>query len=222
VIVNGASAIWDGSSPFEIALFVQVKGTEVFDPYNLPGPGTESFWGKVRNGIIRNTGKYCFMLVDRVVNDSIVIFSSSLVVRPADQGSIPYTAQLIKVPYAKSFRLTGDLKPPAWDPATGTGGVLALFASHKLDLSGHNIIASELGFAGGDTLRDDHGDVICASQDRTFYLDTADHLAGRRGASIIYEAYPYTRGNNFVLGAGGGGQGRYSGGAGGSNAGQGG
>jgi gliding motility-associated-like protein len=220
VIVDGASAIWDGSSPFEIALFVQVKGTDVEDRFN--NPGSPSAWGRARNGLIRNTGKYCFMLVDRVVNDSIVIFSSSLVIRPNEQGSIPFTAQLIKVPYAKSFRLTGDLVPPEWDPVTKTGGVLALFAAHKLDLSGHNIRASGKGFLGGDTLRDDPGPVICASEDKTFYLDTADHLAGRRGASIVYEGYPYTRGNNYVLGAGGGGQGRYSGGAGGSNAGVGG
>ena len=78
VIVYNASSIWDGSDLFEIALFIQMKGTDVWDRNNLPA-GPSELWGKpIDNVTLNNTGIYSIMLVDRVVDDSIVIFSSSL------------------------------------------------------------------------------------------------------------------------------------------------
>ncbi|MFC2115334.1 gliding motility-associated C-terminal domain-containing protein [Bacteroidota bacterium] len=220
VVVLGAGSIWDGSSEYEIALFIQMKGTGIYDPSNT---SFQPLWGT--EYAIFNTGIYSFMLVERIVNDSIVIFSSTLrnddMVETPD--SVTVTAQLVKVPYGNSFSLTGDLRAQPWNPATGTGGVLALFASDKLDLSGHNIDVTGQGFHGGDTLRNDLAPVLCASpaKDSTFYLDSAEHLAGRRGESTVFSGYRFSRGNGYAAGGGGGSQGRYSGGAGGSNYGKG-
>ncbi len=219
VIVPGAKDIWTGADDFEIAMFVQVKGVGIYDPSNSPFQG---FWGTEYN--IYNTGIYSFMLVDRVVGDSLVIFSSSLREDMGEQtDTVPATAQLVKVPYGRSFRLNGDLQAEPWDPVTKTGGVLALFASDKLDLAGFNIDVMAKGFFGGDTLRDDYGAVSCAfpAKDTTYYLDADNHLAGKKGESIVFSGYKFTRGNGFVAGGGGGGEGRFSGGAGGSNWGKG-
>jgi len=197
-----------------------MKGTNVYDRSNTPFP---EFWGKpIDNDFLNNTGIYSIMLVERVVDDSIVIFSSSLREDMEPQGSKPISAQLIKVPYAEVFQLTEDLEVPKWDTATQTGGVLAVFASDKLDMAGHNINGSFKGFRGGDTSRSVTTPANCDEVDNTFYLDNNENLSGRRGASIVYQGYSYTRGNNFALGGGGGGPGRFGGGAGGSSLGQGG
>ena len=220
VIVYGAGAIWDGSDNFELALFMQMKGTSV---HNRDHP-IPNFWGTVKN--LFNTGIYSFMLVDRVVNDSIVIFSSTLredLILPDPQDdTIPLTAQLIKVPYGNSFLLDGDLKADPWDPDKGTGGVLAIFAAKKLDLDQYSIDVTSQGFLGGDTLRVIQGITDCGNQDNSFRLDSEVNIAGKKGGGIVYDGYEFVRGNAFVLGGGGGGEGRWSGGAGGSNANRGG
>ncbi len=103
-----------------------------------------------------------------------------------------------------------------------TGGVLAVFASDKLDLAGNNINGSTRDLWA--EILPEPEPILLAVQvtDNTFYLDSAEHLAGRMRSSIVYQGYPFTRGNNFVLGGGGGGPGKFAGGAGGSNQGQGG
>ena len=121
VIVKNASSIWDGSELFEIALFVQMKGVRIYDPINRPFiPGD---WGE--DNKFYNTGIYSLMLVDRVEDDSIVIFSSSLRddMLFGDEIEVPSTMQLIKVPYYQSAWLNNDLSAQPWDSDSGTGGV---------------------------------------------------------------------------------------------------
>ena len=93
-----------------------MKGISILDPENYPGVPDD--WGK--DLAINNTGIYCFLLVNRVVQDSIVIFSSSLR-ELAPAVPTPATVQLVRVPYYESARLTGDIRAAPWDPATGTG-----------------------------------------------------------------------------------------------------
>ncbi len=217
VIVDRADTLWDPESGVEIVLFIQMKGMSIYDPVNAPGD--PALWGQDIS--INNTGIYSFNLISRIVNDSIVIFSSSLR-EMAGPLTTPQTAQLITVPYYKSARLVSDLEAKPWDPSTGTGGVLALFATDKLDLSNRAINVSGHGFLGGDTARVTTDPVLCPNADNTFYLDTAEHLAGRKGESMVYEGYQFSRGNKYVYGGGGGGQGKNAGGAGGANFGAGG
>ncbi len=206
-------------APGDIALIIQVKGAKIYDPTTLGGPAD---WGK--DLALNNTGIYSFMLVAEV-DDTLVVFSSTLRPDLQSPGDVPHTTQLVKVPYYESASLVSDLQAKPWDPASGTGGVLALFVRDKLDLADSKIDVSGMGFLGGDTARyGGFGTVLC-SQDftnNTFYYDAADDTAGRKGESPVYEGYPFTRGGRFAFGAGGGGEGHNAGGGGGANAGVGG
>jgi hypothetical protein len=53
--------------------------------------------------------------------------------------------QLIKVPVYASANVNGTLGPQAWNPGTGTGGVLVFFVTGTLTLNA-NISADTAGF----------------------------------------------------------------------------
>jgi len=58
-----------------------------------------------------------------------------------------YTYQVIRVPLYYDVTLYSNIAAPRWDGATG--GVLVLYATNNIYLSGYSIDASGLGFRGG-------------------------------------------------------------------------
>ncbi len=138
------------------------------------------------------------------------------------------TVQLISVPQYNDVEIVGTLTAQAWNPALGTGGVLALEAQAMLTISA-NIDVSGLGFLGGlpNTINQAscNNSITFVSPD----LDTADGRNQRhaqKGEGIVDYAQNGIVGQNYGRGAiangGGGGNSHNGGGGGGSNLGKGG
>jgi gliding motility-associated-like protein len=213
VKVNDAQWFEEGDT----VLFIVTKGATVYGPWNYPDPAG---WGK--HADYRNMGRYNILLVYKKVAGNIIIFSTKL--RDLYPGMTGEIAQLIKVRGGRDvYRVDETLTCKAWNPADSTGGVFALIAGRKIVLN-ESIDVSGKGFLGGDpgTPEVDAFKGGCSEAAGSFYLESDFDSAGRKGESVVYEGFPYTRGMRFVLHGGGGGNGKYSGGGGGGNWGQGG
>jgi hypothetical protein len=199
--------------PGEYTLFIVMKGAEVYLPDNLPA--IPNFWGKIQD--IHNTGIYSIQPVEAVEGPYIILSSPLRELRPMIDGEM---AQLVTVPFVQTAVIDSVLTCKPWDPATGTGGVLALMASKKILLN-NRIDVTGKGFRGADPSSDIFPGGCISARD-SFYMDAASDSAGLRGEGIIYKGFPYTRGFWYVANGGGGGNGKYSGGGGGGNYGPGG
>ncbi len=200
----------DGSifEPLDTVLFIQMKGAEVL---------TEGLPGFIQN--INNTGIYSIQLVDRVIEDTVILATSLREdLFPQKPGEI---AQLIKIPGAEIFNLSGKYTCKAWDPVSGTGGVFALLASKKINLNNALIDVTGKGLLGGDPGLDNYeGD--CIPDSTPFFTVSAEDSSGIRGESIAFGDFPFLRGYWYAANGGGGGNGSFSGGGGGSSIGWGG
>lgn len=199
--------------PGDYTLFIVMKGAEVYLPANLPA--IPNFWGKIKD--IHNTGIYSIQPVEEIAGQYIILSVPLPGMRPVATGE---KAQLVTVPFVQTAVIDSVLSCRSWDPVSGTGGVLALMASQKI-LMNNRIDVSGKGFRGADPT----GDIFpgnCIVARDSFYLESASDSAGRRGESMVYNGFPYTRGFWYVAHGGGGGNGKYSGGGGGGNYGPGG
>lgn len=170
----------------------------------------------------RNAGKYAFFLIGEIIGDTVVL--NALLdplgaplerhIQPLVPGEV---AQLIRVRSYRYANVTGaGLSAPDWDPLTGTGGVIALFAQGILRLDG-DIDVSGAGFRGAPGSSDANYTSGCADPDtmQHFYLD-GQVVAGLKGEGTTITTFPYTRGKASSIN-GGGGNGLMAGGGGGSN-----
>ena len=207
VIVENASSF----NSKEIVLFIVNQGALI----RTEEPGI----GDIAE--IKNTGKYALIFVDTVEYDkNLVIFNSTLpgitLLNPGEK------AQLVTVPRYKNMLLANKLTCKAWDPETGTGGVLVFMVNNMLELNA-DIDVTGKGFKGavpGNEV------IVCSSADsgyyNNFFITTSENIGGLRGEGIAESSFPYARGRLAAGNSGSGGSGRFSGGGGGSNAGAGG
>ncbi len=191
----------------DIALLIQMKGA-ILDTADLQ---------KVQN--INNAGKYEILLVkESLTADSLVVFSSSLM-NNYDAGE---SVQLIRIPYADAFTIDGTLEAYPWDGEKG--GIIALIANHSITLQA-NINASFTGFMGATPDNITYGG-SCAGEDagyeKKYFGVNGFDSAGRKGEGIISNNYNYHYGVGRSINGGGGGNGKYAGGFGGGNFGDGG
>ncbi len=214
----------DDPSEFNVAdtvLYIQMKGTEYYDPINLPG-GPESYWGKTVFDL-NNPGIYCILLVNKVVSNTI-IFTTTLRDDIDQQDVVGEVAQLVKVLGGREvWNVNEDMSCDPWDPVTGKGGVFAMIASRKILLNA-DIDVTGKGFNGGDPdfPVTDLYEGGCNSSNTRYLYEADMDSAGRKGESTVYDGYPLTRGRGRMGIGGGGGNGKYMGGAGGANFGAGG
>ncbi len=198
----------------DTVMFIQMKGAEVYLP-----PDTR--FGKIRTETVYNTGLYVLLLVSDIFGD-IIQFSDPL---PYMKSPIPGEVnQLVRVRGARTIEIpAGDtLTCEPWNPADSTGGVVVLLASDTIKLNG-TIDVSGRGFLGGDTIPNEYtGTCVNFGSDGWYLYESGSDSAGLKGEGIVYEGFPFVRGNGFVANAGGGGNGQYSGGGGGGNIGVGG
>ena len=215
VVLKNYSVFEDGDTvKFEqgdIVLFIVMKGAEVetrIDDF------PESC-GKISN--IHNTGIYNILVVYETSGDTVV-FTTSLRsdLKPYTPGEV---SQLVKVGRGSAvYEVNEPLTCKPWDPIDSTGGVFALLAGRKIILN-NTIDVTGKGFTGGNPnkMPPDYFNGSCAEAIDSFYTESAFDSAGRKGESVAYEGFPYTRGKLFVVNGGGGGNGKYSGGGGGGN-----
>ncbi|MBL7113906.1 MAG: T9SS type A sorting domain-containing protein [Bacteroidales bacterium] len=194
-------------------IIMVMKGAEIYTPQNLPG--FPNFWGKISN--IHNTGYYSVHTISEISGNLVMLSSSFPAIKKGVEGEI---IQLIRVPEVLTAILDSSVTCQAWDPVTGTGGVLALFADNKIVIN-KGIDVTGKGFKGADPTNDYFKGECSVARD-TFYLDDAVNSAGKKGEGIVFAGFSYTRGLGYAANAGGGGNGRFSGGAGGGQYGTGG
>lgn len=200
----------------DTVLIIQMKGVEILDPVDLPNFGFPQH--------INNAGKYEFLIIS-VISGNQITFTADLLGNYNPDGLV----QLIKVPSYDEAKVDGVLTGNVWNPATGTGGVLAFIVNKTLTLEA-DIDMSAKGFKGALTV---NGDGLCADTDinsyNDMYFDEASLMAARKGeGSATYNSVPallgtaYSKGRGAIFQGGGGGNGHLSGGGGGANIGNGG
>jgi gliding motility-associated-like protein len=199
----------------DTVLFIVMKGAEIY----THDDSDPDLWGHIYN--INNTGIYNILLINDT-SGNYVIFTTILRKLGTKKPGDVY--QLVKVRGGQSvYEVNEPHTCKKWDPADGTGGVFVLIAGRKIVLN--NVIdVTGKGFRGGDpnTPTPDSFEGNCTEAKLGFHAEIDADSSGRKGEGIVYEGFPYTRGNYFCASSGGGGNGKYSGGGGGGNFGAGG
>jgi gliding motility-associated-like protein len=211
ITVDNASDFSNG----DYVLLIQMKGVSI-------DPGNGAGYGSIAD-VVGSPGQYEFLIINTVSANTITFLSKIKKYDPA--GFV----QLVKVPFLNSLTVgTGKkLTCPAWNPSTGTGGVLALIVGKTLKLKG-DIDVSGKGFKGAQIAT---GMGICAYSSGINMITSFDpsyQNAGYKGEGIASHYTPFIgsppiaftqskKGNGPMFNGGGGGNGKYSGGGGGAN-----
>lgn len=201
----------------DTVLLIQMQGAEI-----LTAP--LGSYGTYQNKL-GEPGAYEFLVVQSVdVPGKQIVFLNNILYAYNPAGNV----QVIRVPYFNSATVTSTLTCNGWNPATGTGGVLAFFVGRTLKLNA-DIDLSGKGFKGA---KDTVGDGICTNllpanlQEFYPYSYMNAGLKGEGAAihtnsgTLLFPSAAKGLGPNWT--GGGGGNGRYSGGGGGGNSGAGG
>ncbi len=214
VSVAPAQAAWFSAGDY--ALLIQMQGVGIrTDPY-----------GTVIQQRFGTPGAYEFLRIQSVnIVTGQIQFTRSVYINTYD---VVGNVQLIRVPFYDSPEVTATLTCQPWNPANGTGGVLAMLVGRKLTLNA-GIDVTGQGFAGAPGVAG-IGECVytnIAANSLDSYNLTWNN-AGLKGEGVaihddagnfLYPAHAKGQGRNFT--GGGGGNGRYSGGGGGSNRGKG-
>lgn len=134
--------------------------------------------------------------------------------------------QLVTVPSSAAITVTGTITAAAWDPATGTGGIVALESSGTLTLNA-DINVSGQGFQGGALNNYPEPPYACswaATVSDYFYplATSGAYTAAKKGEGITPVIPNEEYGRGKLANGGGGANGAEDGGAGGGNYGGGG
>lgn len=203
-----------GFQPGDTVLVIQMKGVSIITPNNTNFGKPQSYIGDV--------GFYEFIVIQLVefINPGYrITFYNNL-----KGGYDPLSfVQIIKVESYETLSVTGELTCPDWNSATGTGGVMALFASDKVELFS-DINLSGKGFRGG--LMSPIIGSCLGDFDDIAYFNESTNRAGRKGEGFASYDYTnsiplvidtYARGVGAIGTGGGSGDGGLSGGGGGSS-----
>jgi len=134
--------------------------------------------------------------------------------------------QLVTVPSSPSITVAGALSAASWDPATGTGGIVALESSGSIYLNA-DINVSGQGLQGGALVNYSVPPYDCswAVAVNDYFLPlpaSGDYTGGRKGEGIAAYIVNEEYGRGKLANGGGGGNNANTGGAGGGNYGPGG
>jgi len=188
-------------------LLIQMKGATI-------NGGNNSSYGNITS--INNAGNYEMNTICSVNGNDILLKYQML-----NNYTVSGAMQLLSVPSFKSVTVSGPIQSTAWDPATNTGGVVAIEASDTIYLN-NNIDVSGQGFMGAALQNYTSCDWFATVTDYYLPYQTTDYNAAKKGEGIA--AYitnqEYARGN--LANGGGGGNNHNTGGGGGGNYGSGG
>ncbi|TFH35090.1 MAG: hypothetical protein E4G95_07340, partial [Bacteroidia bacterium] len=197
-----------GFAPGDTVLVIQMKGVAIINDNN-------SNFGEIQDNV-GDVGYYEFIIIQLVEAGPLKItFYNNL------KGG--YNAesfvQLVRVESYETLKVTGELTCPDWDITSGTGGVLALFASDKVELYS-DINVSGKGFRGGLNAPITG---TCVETIDSYFFSEANTRSGRKGEGIashdkiLAPLVPgtYARGIGAIATGGGGGDGSLAGGGGG-------
>ncbi len=125
--------------------------------------------------------------------------------------------QLVRIPSYSNATVTSTLQAQAWDPVSGTGGVLAIITLNTLTLQS-DITATDNGFKGGAFKLLNGACSNFFSYTDYFYNTNAVSNGGNyKGEGISDMGVTYSGGRGPIANGGGGGNDHNTGGAGGGN-----
>jgi hypothetical protein len=164
-----------GLTPNTKVLLIQMKGAAI-DVTNTAAFGNIT--------AINNTGNYEVNYVCSVAGNTVLLRFALL-----KSYTVAGLVQLVTIPRYTDATVTGTVTPLAWDPVTGTGGVVALEGTNSLTLQA-SIDASGAGFRGGTYI-----DFPIPPNDCNFATDVTDYAipnptvnafinGGRKGEGI--------------------------------------
>ncbi|RXK58377.1 T9SS type A sorting domain-containing protein [Lacibacter luteus] len=189
-------------------LIIQMKGASITSTDN-------SSFGNITS--IGNAGKYEFSSICGFLNNTIVL--SNHLLHTYDVSSV----QVVRVPVYTNVTVTGTLRAGEWDPATETGGVIALEATGTVTLNAA-ISADSAGFKGGGLFVNTTD--RCGEETAYYYSlaqSSGSNLGGSpKGEGIAYYISSREYGRGKQSNGGGGANVDNTGGGGGSNYGTGG
>ena len=181
-------------------LVMQMKGATIATA-DLPT------YGDITN--YNDAGKFEFARITSIVGATTVNLTSPLLASYTPGGT--NAVQLIYVPEYTNVTIDGLLTAQAWNPATQTGGVLALAATRTVTMQA-DVDVSALGFKGG-IIGGNDGDC----NKGTYVTNNTNY--GQKGEGIATDTND--RGRGKLANGGGGGNPHNSGGGGGGNFGKG-
>jgi hypothetical protein len=167
-----------------------------------------------------NAGKYAIFLVKGIdYSNNFIILNSTL---PNFSRLLTgESGQIVKIPTYKSAIIANTLTCNTYDPATGTGGILAFFVEGNLIFNA-DINVDGKGFPGADPGTAEYTGSCSASDTlyKEYYFNsTQSKYSALKGYSIAYSTNDLVRGRGPIINGGGGGNGKYAGGGGGGSGG---
>jgi gliding motility-associated-like protein len=187
-------------------LIIQMKGAAI-DQTNTANYGNITAYN--------SAGNYEFQNISAIAGNVITL--QHQLVRTYDPN---HFVQLVKVGTYNNLVTQGTITCPAWNAATGTGGVMVIEASGQIILGG-NIHMNGAGFRGGATNSNQAGDHPCISL-TPFFLPSNTPDAAEKGEGIADWVAGQEHARGKLSNGGGGGNSHNHGGGGGGNMGVGG
>lgn len=199
------------SSPFSVGdkvLIIQMKGAEIDETNTLSG-------GQIT--AINEAGNYEFFNVKKVTGNAI--YPQRQLTRLYDPGGM---VQLVKVPnFTGDLAVNGSLTSAPWNPALGTGGVLALFVEGTITLNAGMTVKGQ-GYVGETVTINGNPDNCSLNPNTQMNKPAASTDVSPKGNGIVVNNPSVNGGRAPRANGGGGGVSGDSGGGGGSNYGAGG
>jgi len=208
VTVSSAS----GLSAGQRVVIYQAKGTT----YNI---GSSSTFGDI--SAINLAGAYEFNTIC-TINGNDVLLRDKFVNTYNASGQV----QLVTMPSYSSVTISGAVTGASWNPATGTGGIVALEASGTITLSA-DIDVSAQGFQGGALVNWPSPNYDCSPLEtyNAYYYNapaSGNFTGGKKGEGVGAYTTGEEYGRGKMVNGGGGGNNANAGGGGGGNYGAGG
>ena len=194
-----------GLNLYNRVLLIQMKGASIVTANGSTFGDTTS---------LNNAGNYEVATICNIIGDSVFMFYNFL-----NSYTVTGKVQLVQFAQYNNALVTDTLKATAWNNSTGTGGVIAVYASGNLTLNAP-VYADASGFRGGSFLLSS-GTCLNSPFDATGYRYTGSNTSPQNGAykgENVYElASNETGGRGAPANGGGGGNNHNNSGGGGAN-----
>jgi len=155
ITLGNASTSGYGTTPIsasDIVLIIQMQGAQINSTNGVTyGDGTGTGSGYLNNAqLMAGQMEYAVAAGAVPLTGGTLTVTSGLThsYKNANFGTDgQYRYQVIRVPLYYNATLGADIRPPAWNGTVG--GVISLFVSYVLNMNGHKIDASGMGFRAG-------------------------------------------------------------------------
>lgn len=155
IVLGSASALGYGTIPintYDIVLVIQMQGAQI----NSTNGATYGNGSGTGSGYLNNAQLMAGQMEYAVAGNAVSLTGGTLTLQSGLTHSYKnvnystdgqYRYQVIRVPVFYNAILGADIKAPEWNGYAG--GVIDMYVSYILNMNGHTIDASSVGFRGG-------------------------------------------------------------------------